>query len=274
MGLRVPGPPPAEKHMRGTRPLRARERSGRSSYWRRRIRRHIGLALGSAALTAGIFCLVRSDYLMFRLSMASAYAGLALLGAALATGPWNVLRGRPNPVSTDLRRDIGIWAGVLGLLHVAVGLQVHAGGNIWHYFFYPPAPQRLLVRLDPFGFANHTGLIVTLVLAVLLALSNDRSLRWLGTRRWKLAQQSAYVGFALVVAHGALYQLIEKRNLLLVALFAAMAAAVTAFQLAGFRRMRVRARRATSGASVPASSSGRQSPASPRVKDTPGTRGR
>ena len=70
----------------------------RRSYWRRRIRRHIGLALAGTALAAAIFYLVQSPSPLVRLSMASAYAGLAFLSIALATGPWNVLRKRPNPV--------------------------------------------------------------------------------------------------------------------------------------------------------------------------------
>ena len=245
-------------------------RRKRSSYWRRRIQRHIGLALASAALTAGVFHLVQSNSGLVRLSMATAYAGLALLSATLATGPWNVIRHRPNPMSTDLRRDIGIWAGVLGLAHVALGLQVHMDGNIWQYFFYPPAPPPLVVRHDPIGLANQTGLGATLILAVLLALSNNRSLRWLGTKRWKMVHRSAYVGFALVVAHGALYQLTERRILPFVTFFVALALAVTTFQLAGFRRVRSRARRVTTGggmvsagASGQPSFSGRQSTTAP-----------
>src|SRR5262245_40844369 len=109
-----------------------------SSYWKRRVQRHISLAVASGLLMVIVFYLTRyltrSGFIWFKLSMASAYTALVLLGATLATGPWNVLRGRPNPVSTDLRRDIGIWAGIVGLVHVAVGLQVHAGGDIWLYF--------------------------------------------------------------------------------------------------------------------------------------------
>ena len=225
-------------------------RRNRSSYWRRRIARHAGLALAGAALTAGIFYLVPSPNSLVRLSMASAYAGLAFLSITLATGPWNVLRKRPNPVSTDLRRDIGIWAGILGLVHVVVGLQVHMGGDMWQYFFYPPAPRRLRARFDAFGLANYSGLALTLILAVLLSLSNDRSLRWLGAKRWKLAHRSAYIAFLLVVGHGALYQIMEKRHLAFVGLFVALAVAVTIFQVAGFRRMRLRARRATTGSGV------------------------
>ena len=219
----------------------------RSSYWRRRIRRHIVLALVSAGLTFAVFELVRSDPTLVRLSMATAYAGLAFLSITLATGPWNVLRKRPNPVSTDLRRDIGIWAGILGLAHVVIGLQVHMGGDMWQYFFYPPAPRRLLPRFDAFGLANYSGLALTLILAVLLSLSNDRSLRWLGAKRWKLAHRSAYIAFLLVVGHGALYQIMEKRRLAFVGLFVALTIAVTIFQVAGFRRMRLRTRRAAVG---------------------------
>ena len=252
-------------------------RGDRSSYWGRRLRRHLGLGLGSVALTAAVFALVRSDVVMVRLSMASAYAGLAMLGVTMAIGPWNVLRSRPNPVSTDLRRDFGIWAGVLGLVHVTVGLQVHMSGNIWEYFFHPPAPRRLLVRLDPFGLANYSGLGVTLILAVLLALSNDASLRWLGSRRWKTAHRSVYVAFALVLAHGALYQLMEKRNLPFVMLFVALVAAVLVLQLVGFRRVRLRPRRVMSG-KVPAAGkspgsptlSGRRPTTSPPIEETQG----
>ena len=225
-----------------------------SSYWKRRVQRHIGLAIASVALMVAFFYLARTDFLWFGLSMASAYTALALLGATLATGPWNVLRGRPNPVSTDLRRDLGIWAGIVGLIHVAVGLQVHAGGDIWLYFFHPPAPERLVVRLDPAGFSNHTGLIATLLLVILLALSNDYSLRSLGRTRWKTIHRSVYVAFVLIVAHGALYQLLEKRIRGFVVLFGVMVATVVAIQLAGVRRVRARARRTPSGASVPTSS--------------------
>ena len=232
-----------------------------SSYWKRRVQRHIGLAVASVVLMVIVFYLTRyltrSDFIWFKLSMASAYTALALLGATLATGPWNVLRSRPNPVSTDLRRDLGIWAGIVGLFHVAVGLQVHAGGDIWLYFFHPPAPERLVVRLDPAGFSNHTGLIATLLLVILLALSNDYSLRSLGRTRWKTIHRSVYVALLLIVAHGALYQLLEKRILPFVVLFVAMVATVAAVQLAGVRRVRARARRTASGASLPTSSANR-----------------
>lgn len=174
---------------------------------------------------------------LFQLSIASAYVGIALLIASLLIGPWNVLRGRPNPVSTDVRRDLGIWAGLLSLTHAVVGLQVHMGGQWWLYFFSSPASARLFsLRSDAFGLANFTGLGAVLVLILLLGLSNNCSLRTLGVRRWKALQRWNYAGFVLVAAHGVVYQLLEKRNALFIGLLGGMVLGVVAMQLAGFRR--------------------------------------
>src|SRR5215467_10425835 len=130
------------------------------AYRVRRIRRHVGLGLASVALTVAMSAIVPSPNLVFRLSMGSAYAGLALVGISLAIGPWNVVRRKPNPVSTDLRRDIGIWAAVVALFHVGVGLQVHMR-SMWEYFFYlSGGSPRLPIRRDAFGLANYTGLAV------------------------------------------------------------------------------------------------------------------
>lgn len=213
----------------------------RVSYRARRIRRHVVLGLVSVALTGGVAYILAADPFVYRLSMGSAYAGLGLMAVTLLVGPWNVLRNRPNPVSTNLRRDIGIWAGILGLFHVVVGLQVHMGGQILLYFLPPPdAPRRLPIRLDRFGIANYTGLGVTLVLALLLLLSNDRSLRSLGPRRWKALQRWNYAAFGLVVVHGAVYQLLERRRLLFIGVFALVVVAVVAAQAAAIRRIAAR----------------------------------
>lgn len=211
-------------------------RMGSRRLWSR-VWRHLVLGLVSGALIAGIFYSLPSRETAFRLSIASAYVGLLFLTAALMIGPWNVLRGHPNPVSTDMRRDVGIWAGLLGLIHVGVGLQVHAGGKWWQYFFYPPDPPHALpLRHDPFGFANFTGLGAALVLVLLLGLSNDVALRALGTRRWKALQRWSYVGFALVAVHGTAYQLYEHRRLPLVGLIGGLVLGVATMQFAGFRK--------------------------------------
>jgi methionine sulfoxide reductase heme-binding subunit len=204
----------------------------------RRLERHLILAAASAVVLA-LFWAALPDYgVMGRLSMGSAYAGLALLSASLALGPLNVLRGRPNPVSFGLRRDVGIWAGIVSLFHVVVGLQAHLGGQFWLYFVHrlPTRGDPLPIRLDLFGLSNHTGLIATLVLILLLALSNDLTLRRLGAQRWKSLQRWSYAGFGLVVLHGAGYQVSAGRAAPFVALFLGMVAAVVGIQLAGYRK--------------------------------------
>jgi len=115
--------------------------------------------------------------------MGTAYASLVFLSASLWLGPWNLLRQKSNPVSFDLRRDIGIWAGILALIHTAVGLTVHLRGKMWMYFFKRLHPLKL--QNTQFGFANFVGLGAALLFLMLLAISNDLSLRGLGIHRWK-----------------------------------------------------------------------------------------
>lgn len=187
-----------------------------------------------------VHTVTRSKGEWFRWSMATAYVGLALLGVTLMTGPLNVVRHRPNPVSTDLRRDIGMWAGVIAVAHFLVGWQVHMKHRYLYFFRERTASAGTLVpRTDLFGAANDLGLVAVIVACMLLALSNDRSLRALGTSRWKSLQRWNYAFLALVLVHGAAFQLIEKRAPPFVALFAALSAAIIALQLVGYRRRRL-----------------------------------
>lgn len=176
------------------------------------------------------------DRMQTRLSMAMAYVALAFLGATLVVGPARVLRGKHSPANSYLRRDLGIWAGILSLAHVALGLTVHFPGRMWKYFFdqRPALTPPYHLRSDAFGLANHTGLVSALLLLLLLVLSNDRSLRALGTPRWKRLQRWSYVAFGLMAVHGGLYQLLESRSLSWVGVFGAGVAGVAVVQLIGF----------------------------------------
>lgn len=212
------------------------------------MRRHIVLAVTSSALTALAFVVLPSRDALNGLSLATAYASLVLLVYVLALGPLNVLRGRPSPVSTNVRRDAAIWAGAIGLLHLVAGLQVHLRGKMYLYFLNPDNHLPLHVRIDAFGVANYTGLVAGAILVLLLLLSNDLSLRRFGTPRWKALQRTNYVAMVLVVIHGALYQITEERRLRFVALFATLCLVALVLQLAGVRRIRFR--RGRGGADV------------------------
>jgi sulfoxide reductase heme-binding subunit YedZ len=215
---------------------------------RRLIRHHAALALLSAASVAGLyFTRSYSDWVM-RLSFSTAYPAMLLLTWTLLIGPWNVVRGRGNPVSSDLRRDVGIWTGVLAIAHTAVGQCVHLRGRPWLYYVYGPWERHhwFPLRHDVFGFANYTGAASVLLVAALLATSNDISLRRLGAPGWKRLQRWNYAVFALAAAHAMGYLLgIEKQKWPLVLVIAGTIGETAAMQAAGFALRRHHAKTAT-----------------------------
>jgi sulfoxide reductase heme-binding subunit YedZ len=165
-------------------------------------RHHLPLALLSAAI-AGFFYVTRPyPDVLTRLSFSTAWPALVLLTVTLAIGPWRVLTGKAPALSVDLRRDIGIWAGIVGLLHAGVGQCVHLRGRPWLYYIYEKTQDHLVpLRHDIFGFSNFTGLFAALILLALLVTSNDAALRKLGLPGWKSLQRWNYACFVLTVCH-------------------------------------------------------------------------
>jgi len=213
----------------------------RAEYWTRRLWRNVGiLAVAVVVHLVVVTATSHSSQVMYRLSMATGYVSVVLIAWAMLIGPWRVRRGRPAPASTDLRRDVGIWGSLFGVAHVVTGLQVHFAGAFWKYFLYPDGDHRIPLRHDLFGFANWSGLAAVLLLVLLLAISNDASLRALGTQRWKSWQRWTYWVAVLTVAHAVGYQIETKQKPWWVALFAVVTVVVLAMQLDGRRRMLAR----------------------------------
>ena len=204
-----------------------------------RFVRHAGLASLTAAFALLGWVLLEEKSPVPRVSTGLAFAALLWLACALCVGPWQILTQRANPLSSGLRRDLGIWAALAGLLHTAVGFHVHAGGNYRYYFVPRPDRQQALpFRTDLGGLANFAGLAAALILMLLLLLSSDRALKRLGPQRWKSLQRWTYALALLTVFHGAAYQISGKRDAPLVIVFVAMAAAPAALQWLGFRSVR------------------------------------
>ncbi len=130
-------------------------------------------------------------------TFATGYLATGLLGLTLLIGPANLLLRRRNPVSNYLSRDIGTWAAIFSVVHVIFGLEVHAGIT---------DPLRMFVSdgsplTNSFGLANWTGLVATLIVVGLLAISSDFALRKLKARTWKNLQRLNYALFAVVIVH-------------------------------------------------------------------------
>lgn len=208
----------------------------RSRFIRRLLRHHGPLALLLGASMVWLYRSLPQKDVIWKSSFVTAYPALLLLVATLLIGPWNVIRRQRMPVSSDLRRDIGIWAGILGVIHTVVGMDVHLRGRPWLYFVYAHTRRHLIpLRHDLFGFANYTGLAGTLIVVALLATSNDYSLRALSTPGWKKLQRWNYLLFLMVVLHGAAYQKIENQRLPFVAILAASAVVTLIMQGWGYR---------------------------------------
>ena len=188
-----------------------------------------------------------------RLSFASAYPALILLTATLIIGPLKMLAGDRLAISFDIRRDVGIWAGIAGIFHAVVGQCVHLRGRPWLYYIYENWQQKhfLPVRHDLFGLANYTGIVAAVVLLALLATSNDVMLRKLGTPGWKQLQRWNYVCFALTAVHTLTYQTgIEAPKLSLVGTAVVTIIITLWLQLVGYHRRRDTLKKSKLGGSV------------------------
>ena len=174
-----------------------------------------------------------------KLSFSTAYPALALIVLTLLIGPWNILMGRRMPVSSDWRRDVGIWAGIFSLVHTGIGQDVHLRGRPWLYYIYQHWKRHVIpLRHDLFGFSNYTGMAAALLVVLLLATSNDASLRKLGTPRWKKWQRWNYAVFVLVAAHAIGYLTIENQKLIFDSTIAACLLAALVLQGMGYRKRR------------------------------------
>lgn len=174
-----------------------------------RLWTHWLLLLLTVAGCLFIFALSPGVGAVHGLTIALGYLSLLYMVVTLAIGPLKLLRRRRNPMNIHLRRDVGIWAGITGCLHVFFGFQVHLGGQILLYFFEPGG---LVPQLNLFGLSNYLGLVATILLVGLLVLSNDISLRKLRGPKWKVLQRFNYALFGLVVLHMLGYQAVIARD--------------------------------------------------------------
>jgi len=137
-------------------------------------------------------------------AISTGYISLFILAASLVIGSINLILKKNNPISSYFRRDLGIFGGLLAIVHSVTGLFVHMRGNMWTYFLNK-SDQGYSIRLDSFGLANYTGLISALLILLLLITSNDYSIKKLNIRNWKNIQRITYLMFAIVLLHSVYY---------------------------------------------------------------------
>ncbi len=180
-----------------------------------RLKRHY-LPLGILVLIAvSVFYLERGKRdTIASVAQSTGYISLFLISVSLIIGTIYLLVQNKSPVSTYFRRDLSIVAGILAILHSAVGLFVHLRGKPWLYFLEKSA-EGYKIRVDNFGKANYTGLTAALIILLLLATSNDYIFKRLNPSRWKRIQRLSYLMFVLTMIH-AYYYWIGGKNMDLV----------------------------------------------------------
>lgn len=213
-------------------------RSAKANRLQRRLVRHyLPLTALSALAMGGIdWMLAPSGGKLERLVVASAYTALLLISITLLIGPLNLVRQRPNPVSSDLRRDVGIWAGLVSLGHMLFGLQWHYPWEPWMFFW--DSSGKIPLRHDSFGQASFLGLGGILIVVLLLAISNDRAFRTLGRQRWKALQRLNYGLLGLVTLHAIIFIPTDARDQRYLLIVAGIVAVVIVGQIAGVAQRR------------------------------------
>jgi sulfoxide reductase heme-binding subunit YedZ len=166
------------------------------------------------------------------ITYASGYLSIFLLAISLLLGPINLILNLRNPLSTYIRRDIGIFGGILGVVHSVVGLFMHFTGRPWLYFV-KEVGESFEIRFGDFGLANFTGLFGALILILLLVISNDYYVGKLKSIKWKNLQRFTYLMFILVLAHSVFYRLNAGKEDLIFYLYLPLFLVVLVFQLVG-----------------------------------------
>jgi len=172
--------------------------------------------------------------LNYILTLACGYVSLILIVYSLLIGPVKLLQRSRNPVNLNLRRDVGIWAGINGVIHVICVLLTRTRGDIVYLFLRPKAQGiGYDLLLTPQGISNNVGLVATFILVLLLVISNDISLKYFKGKRWKLLQRFNYGLVVLAFIHTILYQRFGNRARAFVVVTLILAVATLVIQAAG-----------------------------------------
>jgi len=177
-----------------------------------RLRTHTILAVVSISVLLAAAVIGEPAAAVDQVSLASAYLFLFLISVVLLLGPLRTLQTGRVMINQTLRRDIAIWCALMGLVHLLAG-SVESMTPVYLDVFVNHAvnPPSASTREGLFFWSAIAGFIIGLLLIVLLALSNNWSLKLIGQRWWKRLHRLSYIVFILTVLHGFAFQVLESR---------------------------------------------------------------
>jgi DMSO/TMAO reductase YedYZ heme-binding membrane subunit len=204
-----------------------------------RWRNHVVLA----ALSLLAFFVARSgspaDSALDHLSIASAWLCVGFMAAALLFGPYLRATADRRVVNNYVRRDIGMWSALAGLVHFVVAIDVSMSpAYLSVYVQVLDTAISLEWRDRLFAWGSIVGTLAGVLLVILLAISNDKLLGRLGQKNWKRVQGLAYPAFLLTAVHGFAFQLLESRRAGVIILLAALCLLVIFSRLASRSKAR------------------------------------
>lgn len=176
---------------------------------------HHSVLIAITAVSLGVAAIAGPDAAAAdRLSIVSAYLCLFFLMVVLLIGPAHAISRRKPPANSYLRRDIGIWGALNGLLHFflanILSMNYEYLGIFVESASVPPAPE---IRSMLYSWGTILGYVIAVLFVILLALSNDRMLRLVGLKWWKRIQRASYLGFLFTCAHAFAFQVLESRGI-------------------------------------------------------------
>lgn len=171
-------------------------------WWQRHL-----VVIVLSVLGTGLFLYSRGEWsAMHRWNRAVGDMSLVLVALAMALGPMSRL-WRSSARVLPYRRELGIYAIILALIHAAIILFGWVTLDLMRLFGFEfhPGLQRYVMVNQGFALANLIGILALIYGIVLAVTSNDRSLRWLGNSVWKFVQQGTYILWWLTVLHTAYF---------------------------------------------------------------------
>lgn len=213
----------------------------------KRVQHHFTLA-SLTLLPLGVAALIGpGSGIEDRLSIVSAYLCLVLLACTMLIGSARLM-GSGRPVTNIyLRRDMGIWSALVGLLHFVLANMLSMNAAYMDQFVsLADTPSAVELRDQLYFWGTILGYFVAVVFLLLLALSSDVMLKLVGPRWWKRLQRSAYFAFVFTVVHAFAFQMLESRQPLLVGVVVLVLLLALAGQIFGIAVTRTRPASASS----------------------------
>ncbi|MCA1321472.1 hypothetical protein LC085_16320 [Bacillus tianshenii] len=165
-----------------------------------RERKHIIIGV-SSLLISYLIVQSRNEWApLHAWNRAFADVSLFMLGLVMIIGPIvRILPALKGMIAW--RRSLGVWSGILALIHTIIILD---GWVEWEFarlfFIFTPFGKEWVLH-PGFALANAIGIIAVLYYLLLMITSNNQSIKVLGNSAWNYLQSKTSTLYILILLH-------------------------------------------------------------------------